>query len=288
MTAKVAAQQVPGVYRHRAGDVLVTVLNDGALVLGPEYLIGIDAAGLEAGMRRAGRRPPFPTAINAILLQWPDRTVLVDTGSGTTMGPGAGKLPASLAAAGVAPGEVDAVLMTHLHSDHYGGLLDGSGAPAFPNAELVVPQAEAGHWTSDAAMAAAPEAMRDRFQAVRRAMDGYGSRLRLFAGTQPLPGIDAVALPGHTGYFAGTGEARVLVWGDVIHLQDVQGADPAIGLIFDTDPAEAARTRTGILARAADEGFVVTGMHLSLPGFCRITREGDAYAVRPLPWQVEL
>ncbi len=58
--------------------------------------------------------------------------MLVDAGAGALWGASAGRLAANLHAAGVAPDAVDTVLMTHLHGDHVGGLLDSAGAPALP------------------------------------------------------------------------------------------------------------------------------------------------------------
>ena len=108
-----ATEQMPGVYRRIVGDVLVTALSDGYAVFPPDLLVGISPGDRDAMLRAAGRRPPFTTAINAFLLQWPDRTVLVDTGAGATMGPTAGRLMHNLEAAGVSPVDIDSVLLTH-------------------------------------------------------------------------------------------------------------------------------------------------------------------------------
>ncbi len=72
--------QVAGVQRRRIGTCCVTALSDGSIELPAATLVGIDKAGHDAIYRAAGRRPPFLSAINGFLLQWPDCTALIDTG----------------------------------------------------------------------------------------------------------------------------------------------------------------------------------------------------------------
>lgn len=284
----IATQQVPGVYRRRVGDVLVTALVDGSIVIPIEYLQNITPEDYDSILRAGGRRPPYHSAINAFLLQWPGHTVLIDAGTSNNMGPGAGKLPANLAAAGVSPGDIGAILMTHLHIDHAGGLLDLSGNPAYPAAELVVSETEMAFWHDDAAKAAAPDARQEGFDSARKWVAPYAARTRLFTGGEVLPGITAMALPGHTpghtGYLISSGGEKLLVWGDVMHVPVLQSARPEVTLGFDSDPAMAAETRRRTLAMAADQDLLVTGMHMSFPGFSRIARAGDAYAVFPEVW----
>ena len=94
--------------------------------------------------------------VTAWLLRTPDAVVLVDTGSGDLPAPGMEELhpgwPAStsplianLAAAGVAPDDVDLVVCTHVHPDHVGGhttTVADRFVPTFPNARYVLPRAE--------------------------------------------------------------------------------------------------------------------------------------------------
>ncbi len=273
-----------GLHRRQLGDVVVTAVSDGGLTLPPEVLQGIEPQEVEAALLAAGRTPPFVTSINAYLLQWPGRTVLVDTGSGPLIGPSAGKLLENLEAAGVAPDDVDAVLLTHLHIDHVGGLVDAAGAPVFGRADLLVRDEELDFWRDDAAMQAAPEARRSSFDLARRATAAYGARLQRYTGEAPLPGIEAVALPGHTpghtGYAIGSGAEQLLIWGDVVHVADVQAPRPEVTLVFDSNPAQAADSRRRILDRAASDGLLVAGMHLAFPGFARVVRSAEAYAVQ--------
>ena len=288
----VATEQVPGVYRRRIGEVLVTALNDGSLVLPAEAFLNITPDERETLLRAAGRRPPFHSPVNTFLLQWPERTVLIDTGAGKMMGPSAGRLPANLHAAGVAPGEITDVVLTHMHLDHVGGLLDQAGAPAFPDAQLWVAEEEIAFWQDDAQKAAAPEQRRSSFDGARQMVRPYADRLHRFPYGEIMPGLEAIATPGHTpghtSFLLSSAGAKLLIWGDVVHLQAVQASHPDVSLVFDSDPAQAMQTRRALFDRAANEDLLVNGMHMSFPGFARVGRAGGAYALLPEVWQGEV
>ena len=289
MSSPVPGEQVPGIYRHRVGDAVVTAISDGGINFPLAALQNIAPDEAQARLTAAGRTATHMTAINAFAVQTAARTVLIDTGAGPYMGPTGGRMLANLAAAEIAPEQVDVILMTHLHSDHTGGLLDASGKPVFPNAELFVPEPDAVFWLDEARAAVVPEAARGHFDIARAVAAAYGARLRLFTGGEPVAGITAVPLPGHTpghtGYRIGSGADSLLIWGDILHLQDIQCRRPEVTPVFDNDPAAATATRRAVLARAADERLVVAGMHMHFPAFARIVRDGDAYAVQPIAWQ---
>jgi glyoxylase-like metal-dependent hydrolase (beta-lactamase superfamily II) len=284
--------QVPGVYRKRFGDTIVTTISDGGMPANPATLQNIELAESLAILEEARRPGPLMTAVNVFVIQSPGQTILVDTGAGTLMVPTAGRMMANLAAAGIAPDEIDAILMTHLHIDHVGGLLTADGAPAFPNADLMIPQGEIDFWFDEAQEAAAPEAKRPGFALARRTTAPYGNRMKAFSAKAPLPGIEAVALPGHTpghtGYALGSGADRLLIWGDIMHAPEIQARRPEAAVLFDLDPALAIATRKSIMARVAEERLLVAGMHMHFPAFQYLVQAGGGYALRPIPWLTEL
>lgn len=278
----------PGFHRKVFGDTVVTALSDGYLTLPNEALLGIDPADAVALLQAARPGPAPRSSVNAFLVQSGGRTVLVDAGAGAKAYPTLGRLPDSLAAAGVSPGDVDAVVMTHLHIDHWGGLTAADGAATFPRAELVIPEAEAAYWLDGATAGAAPDEAKPRFAGAQAAVAPYRDRLRTFAGAEAMPGLHAVPLPGHspghTGYLVEGGGKRLLIWGDVMHVPDVQAPRPDVGVMFDTEPAAAMATRRRALDMAVADDLMVAGMHLHFPAFSRVVRAGEGYAVVPELW----
>jgi len=134
-----------GAHSRQIGDIAVTALSDGVLATGLDVVLGIDKAEAE---RLAGKTAgePVDIAVNAFLLELNGRYVLVDAGSGNTLGPTLGKLTDSLRAIGVAPERIDTILLTHVHSDHSNVLVDDDGRAVYPNAQLVLHEAEAAFW----------------------------------------------------------------------------------------------------------------------------------------------
>ena len=280
--------QAPGFYRRRFGDVVVTAINDGVLDLPLGAMRGIEPEAASDMLRDAFRAPSPRSSVNAFLVQGNGATVLIDTGAGDSMGPTMGRLQASLSAAGVRPEEVDTIVMTHLHPDHAGGLASPAAAAMFPRAELVVSQLEADFWLNEATAAAAPDDVKPYFAAAAAAVAPYRARLRLFTGTDVAAGVQAHPLPGHTpghtGYLVGSGDAGLLIWGDVFHVPDVQARRPEVGMVFDVDPDGAIQTRRRVLDMAAHDRLMVAGMHMHFPAFSHVTKAADGYAVLPVAW----
>ncbi|MEM6653528.1 MAG: MBL fold metallo-hydrolase, partial [Pseudomonadota bacterium] len=138
--------QVVGVQNFRIGDWVVTALLDGAIPIGPENFTNLTGGEAQSFAEAAFLdSAEVPTGVNAYVLRNGQETILVDAG-GAGAFPGLGGLSAALQAAEIDPGSVTRVLLTHMHPDHIGGLLDGGGA-AFPNASLHVNAEDLGFWT---------------------------------------------------------------------------------------------------------------------------------------------
>jgi glyoxylase-like metal-dependent hydrolase (beta-lactamase superfamily II) len=196
-----------------------------------------------------------------------------------------GRLPSALEAAGVSPALIQTVLLTHLHGDHCGGLVDAQGNPRFPNAEIVLHRAEAAFWL-ESDLDKVPD--RQTFQFVRQMLAPYANRTRLIEGGEVAPGIDAVPLPGHTpghtGYRIGSGRSAVFVWGDIVHVPAVQSALPDAGTAMDVDPALAVKTRKETFRQVAEQASFIAGMHLEFPGLAQLICEGDRYRFVAAQW----
>ena len=288
--APLVGMSQPGALRRRLGAFEITALLDGYLELGPDLIIGYDPKigdPLRAAAFATG--PAMRGPVNAFLLNTGDKLVLIDAGTSDKMGPTLGHLPKALEAAGVTPEQIDAVLITHMHPDHIYGVLTPGGQPMFPNAELLLPEADHAFWYDDAALNAAPEMMKGFFLGARQAADAYAKRQTLFkAGEEVLPGITALAMPGHTPGHSGlridSDGQSLLVLADVVHVPALQFARPEWSVAFDVDPALAAETRKKVLDMASADGVMVAGMHLGFPGFGHVARDGDAYRYVVASW----
>jgi glyoxylase-like metal-dependent hydrolase (beta-lactamase superfamily II) len=287
--ARMPEQQVPGVYHRRIGDITVTTLSDGFLDGSMAVIQNIAPEEAAQLLRDAFRPVPRRTSVNTFLIQSAGRVALVDTGCGTAMAATAGKLPANMAAMGLDPAEVDTVLLTHMHPDHSNGLADAEGRALFPKAELVLHEAERAYWHDDAAMARADEAGRERnFQAARDQAKPYGSRTRTFTGGEVFPGVTAMPFPGHTpghtGYMIASGGESLLIWGDIIHVPEIQVPRPEVTMAFDVDPAQAEATRRRVFDMVATDGQAIAGMHVHFPGHAHLARRGAGYALLQDAW----
>ncbi len=235
-------------------------------------------------------RPARRTSVNTFLIYSKGRLAIIDTGSGNYMASTAGHVYRNLAAAGVDPGSIDTVLLTHMHPDHSAGLTDMSnGQLLFPNAELVMHENELPHWFDDAAMSKADKrAKKLFFQAGREQVTPYKSRTRLFRDGEVFPGVTAVPspghTPGHTAYLVASGNDQLMIWGDTVHVPEVQTAIPEAGMGFDTDLAMAAASRKRMFDRVSADRILVAGMHLHFPAFARLARRGEAFALYPEAW----
>ncbi len=81
-----------------------------------------------------------------------------------------------------------------------------------------------------------------------------------------------------------SGSESLLIWGDIIHVPEIQVPRPEVTIEFDTDPAAAAATRRRVFDMVATDRLLVAGMHIHYPGFAHMVRQGDTYALLPEPW----
>src|SRR5712692_9955065 len=135
--------QVPDFYRLKVGDLDVTALFDGTGVFDSQWLNGTKAT-MDGVVKALHEDPHMLDVVDSgFLVNTGKQLILVDAGAGAWWGGGAlGRLAGSLRYAGYTPEEVDIVLVTHLHSDHVGGLTTQDGKRVFPNADVYVAKTE--------------------------------------------------------------------------------------------------------------------------------------------------
>lgn len=281
-----ALPPIPGVYRFDVGDLRISALSDGTLPLDlHKLLVGITPDRMDALLRDGFETNPVETSINAYVIASGKRVILVDTGAGELFGPVGGKLPASLKAAGYAPGDITDILITHIHTDHSGGLVRDKRM-FFANATVHVAKADVDHFLDDRGLQ--DEASRKSTEEALATVGPYlrAGKVKTFTGrSEILPGITAIPTPGHTPghslFLATSGKDSIEFWGDIMHVGNVQFPQPKVTITFDVDQDAARAQRIARFAVAADARQLVAVDHLPFPGIGYLRRNGDGYAFVP-------
>ncbi len=291
-SANSAATQQAGFYRTHVGAVAITVLSDGTFGLDVDHGLALNAKPGEVDrlLSQAFQKSPIDASFNVFLLELGEKTVLIDTGAASNLGPTAGKLGQSLAHAGVRADQVSDIFLTHVHPDHTGGLVT-DGKQAFPNATVHVDQKDLDYWLNAELAAKATGMQATFFGAARATLQPYADagRLKGFAGaTEFFSGFRSEPAyghtPGHSMYVLENGGEKLLFWGDLIHIAAVQFDDPGVAVAFDVNSAMAVETRKQALAEAADRGYLVAQNHVAFPGMGHVRRDGAAYRWVPTPY----
>lgn len=288
-----AETQVPGVIRRKVGKIEVTALLDGYMEMPAALFKAPEEEAARLAHEQFQAVSPRLSPVNAYLINLGDRLVLIDTGAADLFGPTLGKVPQALAAVGIHPEQIDAVLLTHMHPDHVGGAIDPHGKAVYSNAELIVSEADFRYWHDDAALGQAPAAFKPFFSGARAVAKAYQKRLTQFSGetevfgelrSVPLPGHT----PGHTGVMVRSGDDALFIWADIVHHAAFQFAHPEWGPAFDVDGNQAAASRKRALAQAAYDRILLAGMHLPFPGFGYIASENGRYRFVAAEWMYTL
>jgi glyoxylase-like metal-dependent hydrolase (beta-lactamase superfamily II) len=266
--------------RVKIGAAEIIALRDATGETDASILMGANAAEL-------GRYAPsgrLPSQINAFVLKLNGKTVLVDAGLGRDRG---GKAMDGLADAGIAPEDIEAVLITHLHGDHVGGIVE-KGKQVFPNADVLLARRERSWWLDPEEVKRAGPDRRGSFELPKAALGAYYEKVETFEfGDEVLPGIVAMNAVGHTaGHTAfridAGGGKEFLIVSDLVHFGIAQFPNPGIAVRYDSEPVEAVRARKDIFDLAARENLPIVGMHIAFPGIGTLAKDGAGYAYTPL------
>ena len=259
----------------RVGDLEITPLSDGHFNATPQYFgpdVTFDGHDLPLEPDGTLRLP-----IGAFLVRGfgDERVVLIDAG----LGPGiknamfeGGGLMDAMAAAGVRPADVDAVVCSHLHLDHCGWVIDRDDdrTPHFPNATL---WAGAGDWRMfvDNGEGVMLDHIREGLTVLADA-----SRVELIDGDASIaPGVSTMAAPGHTpGHVVvvvSSGDQRALLLGDAVSCP-IQLDETDWTAMSDVDPALSKRTRERLWQELEGDTTIGVGAHFPGLEFGRVLR----------------
>jgi glyoxylase-like metal-dependent hydrolase (beta-lactamase superfamily II) len=288
----IKTNMAPGVINYRFGTLNLLVVTDGDV----EYDNSCFAPGIppielkQLRDKHSSLSTHFMLPHNILVFTSPDRIIMIDAGNGDKAGLGAGKLVGNLHAAGIEPGDLTDIILSHAHPDHFNGLIGDSGQLIFPNAKIHMHQKEFDFWMDDHAdfskSKSSTASLRSLQQEIQFFFSHIGGKLQLFSVDEPLfdflqPTLTPGHTPGHCMFTISSATEKFVHMADIFHDEIVLFAKPGWGTIFDIDFDLAARTREKILKEFAASKQRVFGYHLPWPGFGHIEKNNDGYTWVP-------
>ena len=288
--ASAAPVQVTPLAQIKIGRFTVTALTDGYADMPYTYFPGRSAAQVEQAAKAqfVARPSGVRFVFNQFLIEDGERRILLDTGPAGSIGE-TGALPQALAAVGLRRDQIDAVIVTHMHQDHMGGLVAG-GTNNYPNAELYVDRRDVVHWTDPAKRNGAPDYLQPSFRMATDLVRLY-PRLQAIDGPREISrGISIVDLTGHTpGHIgvrvADAGQSLIMV-SDML-FPVIHPAATNVRFLFEQDPAAAKAMRDRFFPLAASEGALVAATHMPFPGLGRFVSDRGEMRWQAADWALQ-
>jgi glyoxylase-like metal-dependent hydrolase (beta-lactamase superfamily II) len=275
--------------KYKVGNIEVIALYDGVWEKPHDenFIKGVNVEQTKAALKAAGltdAHVPIPFTVLAV--NTGGRLVLIDsgTGGGQAGGPKAGKLAASMAAAGLDPKNVKTIVISHFHGDHISGLMaKDTNAQTFPDAEIIVSAAELKWWTQPLDSIAQPR--RGAAQRIQATLPTWKNVKQVDGEAEVAPGIRAIPAhghtQGHTAHLISSGGQQLLATADATNIYSLFVKNPDWSAAFDHVPDQAVETRKKLFDRAIADKAMVAGYHWGLPNVGTIAKDGNGYAFTP-------
>jgi glyoxylase-like metal-dependent hydrolase (beta-lactamase superfamily II) len=289
-----SAQQTPdppiGFHRYKVGSIEVIALYDGIWEKphDPGFIKNASVEETQQALRNAGLPTDFVAIpLTVIVLKVGGSSIMVDSGSGGGQWqPTAGRLAANMKAAGIDPGKIGVILISHFHPDHIFGLLQkGGNAATFPHAELIVSASEYKWWTEPGRVEKLPEARKALGQRINAAFPGWKNFTLVENEREVAPGIRLVPAPGHTpghaAFHVSSGKQQLMISNDTAYVPALLGPHPEWQGAYDQDGPLAVETRRKLIDRVIAEKMMICGAHFPFPGLGSFAKDGNGYAFTP-------
>jgi len=256
-------------HKRQLGDFELSVFSDGTYPLDGGAFFGVVPKVMWSRKIASDDKNYVTTGLNSLLIRTGKQTVLVETGMGNKLSPRMAKFygqPAqlldNLAAAGIAPADIDIVINSHLHFDHCGWntVRDEKGGvvATFPRAKYFAPE---GEWQY-----ARHPSERDTISFISENYDPLvesGQMTLLKGGEEILPGISMKTYPGHTAHMQAVmvqsqGQAACYI-SDLI--PTTAHADLTWGMGFDLYPLQTIESKKQYYAESIPEKWLTVFTH---------------------------
>lgn len=280
--------QSVGIDKYKVGSIEVVAAADGVNIfpLPDKFVTNAEKSDVVKALQAAGLDgDKLSIPFNPIAFTNGNRIVVIDTGMGPAANektPAVGNFVKNITAGGIDPNKVTDVVISHFHGDHINGLLNGTN-PTYPNAQVWVPAPEWKYWTDEGELARAPDGRKSAFANVKRVFaDGLKNKVTQFEhGKEVVPGLTAMATPGHTpghtSFILASGSDNVFVQSDVTNIPALFVTNPGWHAMFDMDANQAEATRRRVFDMVAAEKMLVQGFHYPFPARGHIEKAGNGY-----------
>jgi glyoxylase-like metal-dependent hydrolase (beta-lactamase superfamily II) len=247
-------------------DFKAVVINEAVRNMGAEIFASADQAIVKKYLPEGGA----PASMSSFVLFAGDDVVLADTGLGGS------QWVQGLTDLGVKPEKIKLILLTHMHGDHIGGLLDGNNR-RFPNAAVLSAKLEYDYWL--------PQNAKARTAQLEKIKTAYGNDFtktfefdeQVFANDLiKITALNAVGhTPGHTAFLVESPKSRLLIAGDLLHAAALQFPVPDVCSNYDMEPKSTRASRKRLLDFAVKQNILIGGMHFPVPNIGTVKDNGQ-------------
>jgi len=285
--AQKTADPASGFVTYKVGAAQVTALYDGIWEKphDPAFIANASVDDVKGAMVKAGLPADFVSIpFIVVVVRNGGKTILCDSGTGGQVQPTAGKMMANMKAAGIDPAAIDTILISHCHPDHIFGLMEkDTNKPVFPNAEIVISDAEYKFWTDPAVIDRLPEARKGLARRIQAVFPTWKNIRQVSGEPEVAPGIRFVNAPGHTpghrAFHLASGASELMISNDTAYVPALVVANPGWHGQYDQDPTTAEASRRKLLDRVVADKIMICGYHFPFPGAGTIAKDGTGYAL---------
>lgn len=287
--------RLPSPLRLDIGDLETYIISDGLVRLPsiqPIFAPGVATATITTAMEELKLSTiTFEAGIQVMLIKQQDNLILLDAGAGSQFGDDAGKLTQGLEALGITPDAITAIVISHAHIDHIGGLLDKNDGLVFPNAQYYIAEREYRFWTSAAPDFSRSKGVANKDGSIRFAQHVFGKikdKIQFFTYGDTLfsclrSDLAAGHTPGHTIFTIFSTDKSIVHLIDSFH-SPLLVSHPQWGTQWDVDFEKAIANRLALSEKMAHEKKLFMSCHLPWPGLGYIEQVDEIFYWRSHPY----